>query len=102
VNRRKAYLTLRFYCGVPNRDYESIALFGVAVHYPSNMREICIWFSTQFVQGALENLTVFEFLKPACPLRGAYILTVIVHSVVWCLFDMGMYISVLINFSTLP
>jgi hypothetical protein len=47
-------------------------------------------------------LTVFEIQKPACPLGGASILTAIVHSAVWNLVDIGMYLSVLINFSTLP
>jgi hypothetical protein len=32
--------------------------------------------------------------KAVCPLRGASILTVIVHSAVWSLDDMGMYLSV--------
>jgi hypothetical protein len=52
-------------------------------------------------ESAPENLTVFEILKPACPLRSASLLTAIVHSAVWSLVDMGMYLSVLIIFSTL-
>jgi hypothetical protein len=35
-----------------------------------------------------KHLTVFEIYKPACPLRGASILTVIVHSVVWSVVEM--------------
>jgi hypothetical protein len=47
-------------------------------------------------------LTVFEIQKSACPLRGASILTVILHSAAWSLIDVGMYLSALIIFSTLP
>jgi hypothetical protein len=35
-----------------------------------------------------KHVTVFEILKPACPLRGASVLTVIVHSAVWSLVKM--------------
>jgi hypothetical protein len=54
------------------------------------------------IQGVPENLIVFEIQKPACLLHGASTLTVIVHIAVWNLVDMGMYLSVLINSSTLP
>jgi hypothetical protein len=49
-----------------------------------------------------ETSNGFLNLKTSLPTSSASILTVIVHSAAWSLVEMGMYLSVVINFSTLP
>jgi hypothetical protein len=54
--------------------------------------------SIGLIQVRQKHLTVFEISKPACPLCGASVLTVIVHSAVWSLVRMECWLIFVYKF----